>query len=85
VDDYSRYTWIFFLHDKSKVLETFKSFAILAQNQFEYDIKKVIGDNGSKFKNPRVDDYCDDKAIKQEFSSKYTLEQNDIIKRRIGL
>jgi hypothetical protein len=34
VDDYYRYAWVFFLRDKSKVFETFKSFAILAQNQF---------------------------------------------------
>ena len=27
VDDYSRFTWVFFLHDKSVVQETFKKFA----------------------------------------------------------
>jgi hypothetical protein len=26
VDDYSRFTWVFFLHDKSVVQETFKNF-----------------------------------------------------------
>ncbi|WVZ84651.1 hypothetical protein U9M48_031658 [Paspalum notatum var. saurae] len=36
------FTWVFFLHDKSSVFDTFKSFAILAQNQFENDIKKSI-------------------------------------------
>jgi transposase InsO family protein len=63
------------------VFETFKSFAILAQNQFDFDIKKVRSDNGSEFKNARIDGYCDDKAIKHEFSSKYTLEQNGICRR----
>jgi transposase InsO family protein len=71
VDDYSRFTWVYFLHDKSNVFETFKSFAILAQNEFEFDIKKVRSDNGSEFKNARIDAYCDDKGIKHEFSSKY--------------
>jgi hypothetical protein len=41
VNDYSKFTWVYFLWDKSNVFETFKSFAILAQNQFEFDIKKV--------------------------------------------
>jgi transposase InsO family protein len=50
VDGYSRFTWAYFLRDKSNVFETFKSFAILAQNQFEFDIKKVRSDNGSEFK-----------------------------------
>jgi hypothetical protein len=50
VDDYSRFTWVYFLRDKSNVFETFNSFAILAQNQFEFDIKKVSSDNGSELK-----------------------------------
>jgi transposase InsO family protein len=79
VDDYSRFTWVYFLRDKSNVFETFKSFAILAQNQFDFDIKKVKRDNGSKFKNARIDAYCDDKGIKHEFYSKYTPKQNCII------
>jgi transposase InsO family protein len=82
VDDYSRFTWVYFLQDKSNVFETFKSFSILAQNQFDFDIKKVRSDNGSELKNARIDKYCDDKGIKHEFSSKYTLEQNGIVERK---
>jgi transposase InsO family protein len=82
VDDYSRFTWDYFLRDKSNVFETFKSFAILAQNQFEFDIKKVRSDNWSEFKNAKIDEYCDDNGIKHEFSSKYTPEQNGIVERK---
>lgn len=82
VDDYSSFTWVYFLHDKSNVFETFKSFAILARNQFKFDIKKVRSGNGSEFKNVRIDDYCDDKGIKHEFSFKYSPEQNDIVERK---
>jgi transposase InsO family protein len=82
VDDYSRFTWVSFLQDKSNVFETFMSFAILAQNQFDFYIKKVRSDNGSEFKNARIDEYCDDKGIKHEFSSKYTPEQNGIVERK---
>jgi transposase InsO family protein len=82
VDDYYRFTWVYFLRDKSNVFETFKSFAILAQNQFDFDIKKVRSDNGSKLKNAKIYEYCDDKGIKHEFSSKYTPEQNGIVERK---
>ena len=34
VDDYSRYTWVFFLHDKTEVAACFKKFAKRAQNEF---------------------------------------------------
>jgi transposase InsO family protein len=82
VDGYSRFTWVYFLQDKSNVFETIKLFAILVQNQFEFDIKKVRSDNGSGFKNAIIDEYCDDKSIKHKFSCKCTPEQNGIVERK---
>jgi len=46
VDDYSRYTWVFFLYDKIEVAASFKKFAKRAQNEFEVKIKKIRNDNG---------------------------------------
>jgi hypothetical protein len=39
IDGFSRFTWVFFLHDKSEVQETFKKFARRAQNEFDVKIK----------------------------------------------
>jgi hypothetical protein len=41
VDDYSRYTWVFFLHDKSIVAELFKKFVKRAQNEFSCALVKI--------------------------------------------
>ena len=41
VDDYSRYTWVFFLHDKTEVAACFKKLAKRAQNEFEVKLKKI--------------------------------------------
>ena len=41
VDDYSRYIWVFFLHDKSEVASCFKKFVKKAQNEFEVKLKKI--------------------------------------------
>ena len=49
VDDFTRYTWVFFLVDKSDVFATFKSFVNGIHNEFETTIKKVRSDNGSEF------------------------------------
>jgi hypothetical protein len=46
VDDYSRYTWVFFRHDKTEVIACFKKFAKRAQNKFEVNLKKIRSDNG---------------------------------------
>jgi transposase InsO family protein len=82
VDDYSRYTWVFFLSDKSNVFSIFKGFAKRVKNEFEFNVKKIRSDNCIEFKNSRIEDYCDEKGIKHEFLGKYTLEQNIVVERK---
>jgi hypothetical protein len=67
------------------VFETFKSFAILAQNQFEFDIKKVRSDNGYELKNGRIDEYCDDKGKNMNFLPSIHRNKMELLKGRIGL
>jgi transposase InsO family protein len=59
VDDYSRYTWVFFMKDKIKVHELFRKCATRAQNEFEVKIKRVRSDNGTEFKNTNIEEYLD--------------------------
>ena len=82
VDDYSRFTWVFFLHDKSVVQETFKKFAKRAQNEFETKIKRVRIDNGTEFKNTNIEEYLDEEGIGHEFLVPYTPQQNGIVERK---
>jgi transposase InsO family protein len=72
VDDYSRFTFVFFLHDKSETQEVFKKFLKRAQNEFDAKVKKIRSDNGSEFKNTQVEDYLDQEGIKHEFLAPYT-------------
>jgi transposase InsO family protein len=82
VVDYSRYTWVFFPSDKSNVFSIFKGFAKRVENEFDFKVKKIRSDNGSEFKNSRIEDYCDEKGIKQEFLAKYTPQQNGVVERK---
>ena len=72
VDDYTRYTWVFFLVGKSNVFAIFKSFVKGIYNEFETTIKRVRSDKGSELKNTRIDKLCDDFRIRHQFSTKYT-------------
>src|SRR6266498_3557613 len=82
VDDYSRYSWMFFLQKKSETMSIFKKFAKRAQNLFGNSIVKIRSDNGIEFKNSHIDDYCDEHEIKHELSSTYTPEQNGVVERK---
>jgi transposase InsO family protein len=68
-DDYSRYTWTLFLEDKGKTFDIFKKLATRAQNEFGSSMVKIKSDNGSEFRNTKVEEYCDDEGIKHEFFS----------------
>jgi hypothetical protein len=72
VDDYSRYTWTFFLHNKSEVANCFKKFAMRAKNEFEIKIKKIRSDNDKEFDNTNIEAYCDEIGIKHKVLSTYT-------------
>ena len=71
-----------FLVDKSDVFTTIKTFIKRIHNEFETTIKKVRSDNGSEFKNTRVDDLCDEFGIRHQFSDKYTPQSNGLVERK---
>ena len=82
VDDYTRYIWVFFLYDKSDVFDLFKSFIKRVENEFETKIKKVRIDNGSEFKNTRIEELCDEHGIGHQFLPTYTPQSNSIVERK---
>ena len=82
VDDYSYFTWVFFLHDKCQVQEKVKIFVRIAQKEFGLLIKKVRSDNGTEFKNTLVEEFLDKEGIKHAFSTPYTPQQNGVVERK---
>jgi transposase InsO family protein len=82
VDDYSRFTLVFFLQEKSQTQETLKGFLRRAQNQFGLRIKKIRSDNGMEFKNSQIEGFLKDEGIKQEFSYPYPPQQNGVVERK---
>ena len=82
VDDFTRYTQVFFLVDKSDVFVTFKIFIKRIHNEFETTIMKVRSDNRSEFKNTRVDNLCDEFGVRHQFSAKYTPQSNGLVETK---
>jgi transposase InsO family protein len=82
VDDFSCFTWVYFLHDKSEAQDVFKRFVEQPQNLYYLTIKRVQSDNGGEFKNIQVEEFLDEEGIKHEFSAPYDPPQNGIIERK---
>jgi hypothetical protein len=82
VDDFSHFTWVFFLQYKTETQGTLKSFLRRAQNEFELKVKKLRSDNRSEFKNLQVEEYLEEEGIKHEFSAPYTTQQNGVVERK---
>ena len=82
VDDFSRFTWVFFVHDKGEVKDVLKTFIRRAQNEYDVKIKKIRSDNGTEFKNTQVEEFLDEEGIKHEFSAPYSPQQNGVAERK---
>jgi hypothetical protein len=55
VDDYSRYSWVFFFKSKDEVFEHFQSLALRLNNEHPYCLKAIYSDNGTEFRNASFD------------------------------
>ncbi|GJY67967.1 ankyrin repeat-containing protein [Tanacetum coccineum] len=82
VDEYSRYTWVFCLQNKSDACDCIMSFIRKMENVNELSVKELRSDNGNEFRNHKLKEFYDEKGISQNFSSPCTLEQNGVAERR---
>jgi transposase InsO family protein len=69
VDDYSRYSWVFFLESKDEVFEHFQSLALRLNNEHSNCLKAIHSDNGTEFRNASFDELCLEHGIDQQFSA----------------
>nr|GEX81329.1 hypothetical protein [Tanacetum cinerariifolium] len=81
-DDYSRFTWVFFLATKDETSPILKTFITGLENQLSLKVKVIRSDNGTEFKNSDLNQFCRMKGIKREFSVPRTPKQNGIAERK---
>ncbi|GJT09337.1 putative ribonuclease H-like domain-containing protein [Tanacetum coccineum] len=80
-DDYSRFSWVFFLSTKDETTEILKNFIKEVENLVYTKVKVIRSDNGTEFKNKVMDDFCREKGIKREYNVARTLQQNGVAER----
>ncbi|GKB45455.1 putative ribonuclease H-like domain-containing protein, partial [Tanacetum coccineum] len=80
--DYSRFSWVFFLATKDETSGILKSFITGVENLIDQRVKVIRCDNGTEFKNKEMNQFCERKGIKREFSVARTPQQNGVAKRK---
>nr|GFA94510.1 putative ribonuclease H-like domain-containing protein [Tanacetum cinerariifolium] len=82
VNDYSRYTWVFFLHSKDEASDVIISFIKKTQVNLQLQVQLIRTDNGMEFKNKTLAKFFDEVGITQQFSAARTPQQNGVVERR---
>ncbi|GJV26575.1 putative ribonuclease H-like domain-containing protein [Tanacetum coccineum] len=81
-DDYSRFSWVFFLRTKDETSEILKNFIKEIENLVDKKVKIIRSDNETEFKNNVMDEFCREKGIKREYSVARTPQQNGVAERK---
>ncbi|GJW10391.1 putative ribonuclease H-like domain-containing protein [Tanacetum coccineum] len=81
-NDYSRFTWVFFLATKDETSGILKSFITGIENLVDHKVKVIRCDNGTEFKNREMNQFCKMKGILRQFSVARTPQQNGVAERR---
>ncbi|XP_049394911.1 uncharacterized protein LOC125859256 [Solanum stenotomum] len=78
IDDYSRFTWVYFLRSKSEVFSIFKKFLAYVETQFSTCIKLLRSDSGGEYMSHEFNNFLLEKGIVSQRSCPYTQQQNGV-------
>jgi hypothetical protein len=82
VDEYSRFTWVYFLHRKDETPEVLLDHVRMIETTTKFKVKILRSDNGTEFKNTKMEEFCKYKGIIQQFSAPGTPQQNGVVERK---
>ncbi|GJT29303.1 retrovirus-related pol polyprotein from transposon TNT 1-94 [Tanacetum coccineum] len=84
VDDYSRYTWVYFLRTKDKAPDMIIDFVNQVQRNLKAQILTIRTNNGTEFKNKKLRALYAKLGIVHKTSIARTPQQNDIVEHQNG-
>lgn len=82
-DDYSHFRFVYFLKQKSEVVDNIKKFVKLAQKEHGHNIRIFRSDNGTEFVNDQVKGFFNEMGIHHQRTVPYTPEQNGCAEREM--
>nr|GEV64341.1 ribonuclease H-like domain-containing protein [Tanacetum cinerariifolium] len=82
INDFSWFTWVFFLATKDVTSGILKSFITRIENLVDHKVKVIRYDNRTEFKNREMNQFCKMNGILRQNSVARTPQQNEVAKRR---
>jgi transposase InsO family protein len=82
IDDYSHYSWVFFMESTDEVFEHFRYLVLRLNNEHPNYLKTIRSDNGTKFRNASFDKFCLEHGVHQLFSAPRVPQQNGVVERK---
>ena len=83
VDDFSRYSWVFFMETKDGALPFACDLILRLKSENPKGVMRALRtDNGTEFKNSHFEHLCSSLGLEHQFSSPYVPQQNGIIEQK---
>ena len=82
IDDFTRFTIIYFMKSKAGAFNAFKTYKALAENQCQSQIKTIRTDNGGEYCSTEWKTFCKTQGIRHEFTTSYNPQQNGVAERK---
>ncbi|KAI3684879.1 hypothetical protein L6452_34106 [Arctium lappa] len=82
IDEYTRYTWVFFLRYKSDTPEEIINFIKKSEVLNGQLVRSIRSDNETEFRNATLDAFLCNKGISQNFAEVRSPQQNGVVERK---
>lgn len=78
INDYSRYTEVYFLKHKSEATKYIKEYVRYVENKFEKKIKIIRSDNGREYITKELKDFLIEHGTRIQYTAPYSPFQNGV-------
>lgn len=82
IDDYSKYTEVYFISHKSDVGEKIKEYIAMVKNKFNRKPKVLRSDRGGEYMGNELKRFLRDEGIKTQYTAPYSPQQNGTAERK---